>query len=92
MSTALFSSRNWRRIATRTERLVESGLLIRVILLAHRRSPSRMSLVTEVLRLGSEAQEALVLGGTARELRGLSPAECRRAFHTAVAAASPPVE
>lgn len=82
--SALFTAANWRPIATRTDRLRDCDLLVRVLLIRHRREPNRAALITEVLRHDGGGDELVNLGGSALELNGVAPQRCRELFQQAV--------
>jgi hypothetical protein len=83
---ALFTGANWRPRYTRVEPLPDSDLLIRVLLIEHRREPGRAVLITECLRRGDGGKEMINLGGSALTLTGpqATPELCRRLFDEAV--------
>ena len=58
-----FPVEDWRTIATRTEPLPGGSLKIRILLIEHRRQPSRAVLLVEVFRRGDGERELVNLGG-----------------------------
>jgi hypothetical protein len=84
---AAYTSRDWKPLHHRIEPLRgDCGLLLRVMLVQHRRERDRAALLTEVLARCDCCHELESQGGTTMELRGVSPEEGRKMFEEVLAA------
>jgi hypothetical protein len=81
---ALYVGTDWKARYQRTERLPDTGLLVRVALIVHRRHPEQSVLTTECFCQADGGEETVSLGGSALELRGATAVQGRRHPHRSV--------